>query len=162
MKKYILMFFLIAMGYSATAQMVYNFELPNIDGNKVRVGEIKGAKLTVLDFWATWCHPCINSIPQFVKLSEKYHDKGVRFIGVNEDSPRNIAKVKPFASSIGITYPVLIDTNQQLLSSFMIDGFPTLLILDGSGKVLFTHLGYTNGDEVIIDKKIDELLTKMD
>jgi cytochrome c biogenesis protein CcmG/thiol:disulfide interchange protein DsbE len=158
----ILMFGLIFPGCSLTAQMVYNIELSDMDGNNLRVGDIKGNKLTVLDFWATWCRPCINSIPQFVKLSEKYKEQGVSFIGVNEDSPRNLSKVRPFALSLGITYPILLDTDQQLLSNFMIDGFPTLIILDKTGKVLFTHLGYVNGDEVIIGDKIDELLSKMD
>ncbi len=147
---------------SVFAQPAFNIELTDTEGNSVKIRDIKGDKLTVLDFWATWCHPCVNSIPQLSKLSDKYADKGVSFIGINEDSPRNLSKVRPFASSLGITYPVLLDTDQQLLSNYMIEGFPTLIILDDSGKVLFTHLGYTNGDENILEKNIEELLTKME
>ena len=130
-------------------------------GKSVNIDALKGEKLTVLDFWATWCRPCINSIPALVKLSEKFQEKGVRFIGINADSPRNRSKVKPFVSSVGITYPVLLDSDQKLQSDFFINGFPTLLVLDGEGKVLFTHVGYIQGDEKIIEDTINKLLAEM-
>ncbi len=146
---------------SVHGQTVFQTELSDIDGNAVNINEIKGEKLTVLDFWATWCGPCINSIPELVKLADKFEDKGVGFIGINADSPRNRSKVKPFASSMGITYPVLLDSDQQLQSDFFINGFPTLLVLDGEGKVLFTHVGYIQGDEKIFEDTINKLLSEM-
>ncbi len=141
---------------------VFDTELSDINGKSTSLNELKGEKLTVLDFWATWCKPCVRSIPELVKLSDEFHEKGVRFIGVNEDSPRNFSKVKPFATSLGITYPVLLDTDQELLTDLLIDSFPTLVILGSKGKVLFTHVGYSDGDENIIKEKIEKLLLEMD
>ena len=162
MNRYLIFIFLnLSLVSCASSQTAYNTELLDLDGNSVTINAFKGEKLTVLDFWATWCHPCIQSIPELVKLSDQFKDKGVRFIGINEDSPRNRSKVKPFASSMGITYPVLIDADQQLQSDFFIDGFPTLLVLDEKGKVLFTHVGYIKGDEKVIEDAINRLLTEM-
>jgi len=162
MNKYLLLILLTSsLLCPVSGQTVYQTILSDIDGNSVNINEIKGEKLTVLDFWATWCGPCIKSIPELVKLSEEFHEQGVRFIGINTDSPRNRSKVKPFASSMGITYPVLIDSDQQLQSDFFINGFPTMLVLDEKGKVLFTHVGYIQGDEKIIEDTINKLLTEM-
>jgi cytochrome c biogenesis protein CcmG, thiol:disulfide interchange protein DsbE len=152
--------FLLVMHQNMHAQAVYNIELSDLDGNTITLDEMKGEKLTVLDFWATWCHPCINFIPHLIKLADKFHDKGVNVIGVNEDSPRNRSKVKPFASSLGITYQVLLDTDQELQSNFFIDGLPTLLILDNNGKILYSHTGFKEGDEQIINEEIEKLLTE--
>ncbi len=158
-----LAFILVALSSLSylSGQTAFQTELSDLDGNSVYIDAIKGEKLTVLDFWATWCGPCIVSIPELVKLSDKFQKKGVRFIGINADSPRNRSKVKPFSSSMGITYPVLLDSDQQLLSDFFINGFPTLLILDGKGKVLFTHVGFIQGDEKIIEDAINNLLAEM-
>jgi len=155
-----LAFFLLTLSSLSyvCGQTAYQIELLDINGNTVNIDAIKGEKFTVLDFWATWCRPCINSIPELVKLSDKFQEKGVQFIGINADSPRNRSKVKPFASSIGINYPVLLDFDQQLQSDFFIDGFPTLLVLDGKGKVLFTHVGFIQGDEKTIEDAINNLL----
>ncbi|MGW8315715.1 MAG: TlpA family protein disulfide reductase [Bacteroidales bacterium] len=158
-----LVFTLLIFGtlWEVQGQTAFQTPLSDLEGNTVSIDAIKGEKLTVLDFWATWCRPCINSIPELVKLSDKYQDQGVHFVGINADSPRNSSKVKPFASSVGITYPVLLDFEQQLQSDFFISGFPTLLILDGKGKVLFTHVGFIQGDEKIIEDAISKLLTEM-
>jgi cytochrome c biogenesis protein CcmG/thiol:disulfide interchange protein DsbE len=142
-------------------QSAFQTQLSDLDGNSVTLGSIKGEKLTVLDFWATWCRPCINSIPELVKLADQYQEKGVRLIGINADSPRNRSKVKPFASSMGITYPVLLDFDQQLQSDYFINGYPTLLILNEEGKVLFTHVGFIQGDEKIIKDAVDKLLAEI-
>lgn len=154
---------LMALGFLniVHSQTAFQTPLSDLEGNSMNIDDIKGDKLTVLDFWATWCRPCINSIPELIKLSDKFQDKGVRFVGINADSPRNRSKVKPFSSSMGITYPVLLDFDQQLQSDYFINGFPTLLILDEAGKVLFTHVGFIQGDEKIIEDAIDKLLTEM-
>jgi thiol-disulfide isomerase/thioredoxin len=144
------------------AQNVFDNNFNDIEGNNVILGDLKGEKLTVLDFWATWCKPCVNSIPKLVNLSDQLKNKGVNLIGINEDSPRNTAKVQPFAFSLGITYPVLLDPNQRLLSDMMIDALPTLIILDKNGKVIYTHQGFSNGDENVIKNKISSLLEEMD
>ena len=148
----------ICLTHPGSAQTLLGISLKTIDGQYVRLHDLKGEKLTVLDFWATWCKPCIKSIPELVKLSKNYDNEQVAFIGIDEDSPRNMAKVRPFANSLKIDYPVLLDTEQELYNELQVSVLPTFIILDGDGKVLFTHEGYTKGDEQIFEEKIEEFL----
>ena len=133
-------------------QQFPDFYIKNIDNQNIKIIEIKGSTLTILDFWATLCKPCVNSIPKLQAISEKYKEKGVQFIGVNLDSPRKMAKVKPFSNSIGINYPVIFDSNQELTNEYSITAIPTLIILDSNGNVLYTHEGFAIGDEKEIEK----------
>ena len=144
--------------YSTMGQSIFNNTFVDIDGNEVQLSEMKGEKLTVLDFWATWCKPCIKSIPKLIQLSEEFKDSGVNFIGVNVDSPRNSSKVKPFSYSLGITYPVILDNEQVLMSDLLINSLPTLIIVNSEGEVIYTHVGYSNNDEIILKQKIEALL----
>ncbi len=158
----ILLFIIVPFQANVSGQQIYDTNMTDTDGRSVTLADLKGEKLTVVDFWATWCKPCLVSIPQLVKLNDEFGQKGVNFIGINEDGPRNIAKVKPFAFSKGITYPVLMDSDQQLMSDLMVSALPTLIILDKNGRVLYTHEGYSYGDENVIKAKISDLLAEMD
>ncbi|MBA7514650.1 Thiol-disulfide oxidoreductase ResA [subsurface metagenome] len=64
------------------AQKVYDFQLETPDGQLKTYTELRGSKITVIDFWATWCKPCVNSIPKLVELSETYPEEEVVFIGI--------------------------------------------------------------------------------
>lgn len=145
---------------SVLGQSIISYSLNDINGNEIKLSEIQGDKLTVLDFWATWCKPCIKSIPKLIELSEEFKDSGVNFIGINEDSPRNSSKIKPFSYSIGIPYPVLLDSDQELMNELLINSLPTLVILNSNAEIVFTHIGYTNGDKALLQKTINKLLNE--
>lgn len=142
------------------AQAVLDIETKDINGNTSSISEVAEGELIVLDFWATWCSPCVKSIPKLVELSTKYDVEKVSFVGINEDSPRNTNKVKPFVQSLGISYPVLLDPNQEIMTELMVNSYPTLMVINTNGKVLFTHEGYSSGDEYLIEEEIDKLLKK--
>ncbi len=129
-----------------------------MNNNRVNLNDLKGEKLTVVDFWATWCKPCISSIPKLNSIYKEYAEKGIQIIGVNVDGPRNSSKVKPFAKSLDIQYPVVLDTDQDLVNEFNITVFPTLIVINDKGKKVFTHEGYNAGDEKIITSELDDLL----
>jgi cytochrome c biogenesis protein CcmG/thiol:disulfide interchange protein DsbE len=137
---------------------VYDFSLKDTENQTVRLSEISGKSLTVIDFWATWCQPCIRSIPRLVDLSEVYKDQGVAFIGISVDSPRNLSKVKPFARSMGIRYPVLLDSSGELMGELNVTAVPTLLLIDRDNRILYVHEGFSAGDEVAIREEIDKQL----
>lgn len=139
------------------AQQPY-FELPDLDNTLQSYAELSGEKLTVIDFWATWCQPCLRSLPELNELYKAYSAKGVNFIGISIDGPRNQSKLKPFVHSMGVDYPILRDVNSEVMSEMNVSTVPTLLLLDGKGEVLFYHEGYRPGDEAFIRKKIEENL----
>ncbi|NJK85196.1 MAG: TlpA family protein disulfide reductase [Bacteroidales bacterium] len=154
----LLLCFTVFLTAGISGQSHLDTRFKELEGNQVTINELKGNKLTVVDFWATWCKPCLKSIPKLIELSKQYNSKEVSFIGVNEDSPRNTAKVRPFSASLGITYPVLFDPEQILMKDFYISVLPSLIILDGKGNIVYSHFGYSNGDEILIKEKIDELI----
>jgi len=143
------------------AQQVRNFVLNDIQNKSQSFEELKGEKLTILDFWATWCKPCNKAIPELNKLYLQYREKGVNIIGINCDGPRSIAKVAPLCKTLQIEYPVLIDMNTELMNGLNLSAYPSLLIVNSSGKVVWIHEGYVPGDELIIQKEIEKQLSKL-
>jgi len=137
-----------------------DLELKNLDRQYIRLKDVQGKQLTVIDFWATWCKPCLASIPKISELASEFQNKGVAFWGINVDSPRNQSKVKPFVRSMNISYPVILDGDQELMNNLNVSVMPTLLILDHRGKIRFFHEGYQPGDEKIIRQKIQQLLSQ--
>ena len=137
---------------------VHNFSLKNLENRTTSYEDLKGEKLTIIDFWATWCKPCIKSIPKFVKMSEELESKGVNFIGISVDGPRNLSKVKPFAKSLGIEYPVLLDTDNNVMARLRVQAVPTLLIVNSDDEVVYFHEGYAPGEEKMIEEEIKKLL----
>lgn len=160
MKKWFLLLFILGSLSSGFAQ-VPDLELKNLDRQYVRLKNFQGKQLTVIDFWATWCKPCLASIPKINELSKEFQSKGVAFWGINVDSPRNESKVKPFVRSMNISYPVFLDGDMELMDNLNVTVMPTLLILDQKGKVRFFHEGYQPGDETTIREKIQQLLTEV-
>ncbi len=140
------------------AAILDDFTLKDLNNQKVTFSQLQGEKLTILDFWATWCKPCSREIPKLVDLYAKYKDKGVQFIGINVDGPRNTPKVRPFANSLGINYPVLLDSNSELMARLQVTVMPTVLIVDSDNEIVYVHRGYRPGDEEILQEEIDKLL----
>lgn len=152
----ILVFLLINSVLSA--QKIRNFELKDI-GNKNRsYHELRGENLTLIDFWATWCSPCKKAIPKLNEIYEEYRDKGVEIIGVNGDGPRSVAKVLPFSKALKIKYPVLLDINSNLKTELNLVSFPSLIIVNSSDEIIWTHEGYSSGDDEIIRQVIEKNL----
>ena len=91
-------------------------------------------------------------------MNEKLAPKGVSFIGISVDGPRNLSKVKPFAKSLGIDYPVLLDTDNSLMARLRVQAVPTLLIVNSDDEVVYFHEGYSPGEEKMIEAEITKLL----
>ena len=150
--------FLILSGWIGAYAGIPDFTLPDLNNQRQSYSGLKGEKLTVLDFWATWCKPCQRSIPALTELYDKYKSLGVEFIGSNIDSPRNLSKVRPTSRSLGINYPVLLDSNNELMGQLHVTVVPTLLILDSGDEIVHRHQGYRPGDEQVLAERLNELL----
>jgi thiol-disulfide isomerase/thioredoxin len=159
MRKIIFAIFLfVIFSQTAFAGKLPDFRLKNLDNKIVSYSQLKGKKLTVIDFWATWCKPCVRAIPKLVKLHEQYKKDGVEFIGVNVDGTRNLPKVKPFAHSLNIAYPVLLDENNEVMNKLKVTAMPTIIIANADDEIVFFHQGYRPGDEKALEDEIKKLL----
>ena len=96
MKTHIITSLMLLLPCFITAQVV-DFELKDLKNNIRNYSELKGEKLTLIDFWATWCKPCKKAIPELNSIYNAYKEKGVEIIGVNCDGPRSISKVIPLS-----------------------------------------------------------------
>lgn len=150
--------FALFQTYSLNAQTVQNFVLKDLQNKNFSFEELKGEKLTIIDFWASWCKPCMKAVPELNKIYSSSVKKGVNIIGVNCDGPRSASKVGPLTKALKIEYPVLIDINSQLMKELNLSAFPTLIIVNPAGKIVWIHEGYVPGDEKIIQAEIDNQL----
>jgi len=123
-----------------------------VNGEELDLAAFKG-KVVLLDFWATWCPPCMAELPTMLATYEKYHEKGFEIIGISAD--RNRAALTGVMKQKGITWPNLYDQEQEasLVQAFHIQAFPTLLLLDQTGTVVAIN---TRGEE--LEKAVAKLL----
>lgn len=145
---------------NVSAQTLKNFHLKNLQNETRSYQDLKGETLTLLDFWATWCKPCTKAIPELNKIYDLYTNKGVQIIGINCDGPRSASKVVPISNALRIKYPVLIDINSEVMNELKLQTFPTLVIINAAGNIVWIHEGYSNGDAEIIKAEINKLLQK--
>jgi thiol-disulfide isomerase/thioredoxin len=86
------------------ASVLMSTQLPDVNGAPQQLGQWRG-KVLVVNFWATWCAPCREEIPMFVRLQEKYRARGLQFVGIAID---DLKKVAPYAAELQMNFPVLI------------------------------------------------------
>lgn len=121
-----------------TSSLAYDFQLPSINGKKVKLSDFKG-NVIILNFWATWCPPCRAEIPSFIELYKKHKDEGLAIIGVAID---NEIKVKNFVKDYKINYPVLLADETTIQKYGGIRGIPTTFIIDKNGNITKNYIGY--------------------
>jgi peroxiredoxin len=142
-------------GAVAPATSAPDFTLRTMDGPNLRLQEQRG-RVVLVNFWATWCGPCRQEMPQMNRLYEKYRASGFVLLGVNVDEdPRNAAAV---ASKLGVKFPVLLDTDKKVSRLYDLATMPSTVLIDRDGRVRYVHRGYTSGVEDQYDRQIRELL----
>jgi len=119
----------------------FHLEFTNaIDGTTVSMKNLRG-KVVVIDFWATWCPPCVAEMPKMKKLYAEYHDRGVEFIGVSLDQPKEqggLDSLKKFVKENGIGWPQYYQGNfwkSKFSSSWGINSIPCVFVVDTDGKL---------------------------
>lgn len=117
-------------------------------------------KVVLINFWATWCGYCRKEVPHLVKLYDEYKDKGFELVGVSldrgsEEKARNL--VHAFAEKQGISYPLFLDSGQQIVREFEgVLGLPTTFLMDQEGKLYKKYTGFQR--EGIFERDIEALL----
>ncbi len=136
--------------------------LTDVNGNKVNVADYsKPGKITILDFWATWCIPCKKELNNISELYAEWQKKyNVQVVAVSIDDSRASSKVKPYVEGQRWDYLVLLDVNQDLMHALNIQSVPFTLIVDDKGHILSTHSGYVEGDEYVLEEELQKLTGK--
>ena len=129
-----------------------DFSLADINGKTVSLSAFDG-KVVILDFFASWCPPCRQEIPDFIELEKSYGDKGFAMVGV---ALVNAGEAKEFAGKMGINYPVLVDDGKVSETYGPIRSIPTTFIIDKNGKIVKMYIGFRPKD--VFEADIKELL----
>ena len=141
-----------------SAKEAPNFTLATLRGDSVRLSDLRG-RIVMIDFWATWCGPCISELPNLVKLYAKYSkNPNVVFLSIDTNEPA--AAIEPFMQKNGYSFTVLLGNQSSVPQQYGVEGIPTKFLIDRDGKIQFKHIG-GGADAKVIDeltKELEELL----
>ncbi len=118
-------------GVGGTAPPVHGWDT---SGREISLADYEG-QVVVLDFWATWCGPCVTKLPELIAVQEKYADQGVQVIGVSGD--RSIEDLRGFEENSDLNFPTIFNGAREILDAYEIRGFPTIVVIDQNGRI--TH-----------------------
>jgi cytochrome c biogenesis protein CcmG/thiol:disulfide interchange protein DsbE len=132
-----------------------DFSREDLDHREVHLAAYRG-KVVLLNFWATWCSPCLSEVPRFVQWQRKYGGRGLQIVGVSMDDDE--APVRAACRKYALNYPVVMGDEKlgELYGGVL--GLPMTFLIDGNGRIRFTHEGATKLD--VLEREIRELLPR--
>ncbi len=132
------MLFLLFAAGTLTAKDAPDFKLTSLDGKEVSLSDYKG-KVILVNFWATWCPPCLAEMPDLNKLYVNYKDKGLQILGLSISSrARDIPKK---VKQSGVTYPILLESEPVAAKFGGFGAIPQTFIIDKNGKIVHSITG---------------------
>ena len=151
---------MLIVASTASAQRLPNVLLKDINGKAVSTDTLNnGGKPFIVDFFATWCHPCNRELDAISEVYDEWREEtGVKIFAISLDQAQNVAKVKPLVENRGWDYDVLLDPNGDMQRALSIQSIPYVFICDGKGNIVYKHIGYTDGAEAELIEKVRELI----
>jgi peroxiredoxin len=138
-----------------------DFELATLSGDTVRLSDHLGRDVILIDFWATFCKPCLRSMPKLDALYEKYRARGFVVLGVSIDSPNELDEVRAMVSRMEIDFPILLDQETRVVSLYNPKtSAPYSVLIGRDGRVIRKQEGYTAGDEGSLDADVARALER--
>lgn len=128
------------------SQAAPDFELPDLNGNTVRLGKYKGDRPVLIYFWATWCPYCIAAKPQIAKIREQIVPERMEILAIDVGGGDSLEKVKRYQEGHPVSWPVLFDGMGVVSRSYKVQGIPLFVVVDREGNV--TYRGNTLPDNI--------------
>jgi peroxiredoxin len=120
-----------------------DFALENLKGEQVRLSDLRG-KVVVVNFWATWCIPCVEEMPSFQEYQQQFPD----FVMLGIDEQEGADQVRAFLEGQGIDYQILLDYNAKVGGSYKVFMLPSTFFIDKEGMIRFRHYGIMTPDQM--------------
>lgn len=152
----------IAIPVSNAGKKPVAFELKTVDGEAYRLEDDLGKSVIILDFWATWCKPCLRELPHINKIYEQYKDQNLKVYAISIDTPASKSQIKPTISRYNFTFPILLDPDNTVIRNYSpARNVPYLVVIGASGEIVREFSGYKPGDENIVESIVKEELAKL-
>ena len=132
-----------------------DFRLPNLEGQSISLSDFRG-KPVLINFWASWCGPCLYEMPFIQEIFEEWSDQGLVILAI--DMGESLATVKDFLQSHNFSFPVLLDIDQDVALEYNIRGIPTTFFIDKDGIIREIFFG-AFPDKEIIERKLSKIIT---
>jgi peroxiredoxin len=132
-------------------------ELRDLSGNPVKLSAFRG-KVVLVDFWASWCGPCRDSLPVLDRLSRTYQDKGLVVLGVNIDESADAAQAFLKKNNLKVSFPVVNDKDKRVAARYAPPTMPSSFIIDRTGRVQRVHEGFRSSDAQKLEAELKALL----
>jgi thiol-disulfide isomerase/thioredoxin len=167
MKKFILLLvfpvFLVSfIKDEGKGKPIPNVTLKDVNGNEVKTGEISNdGKPIIINFWATWCSPCKRELEAINEVYDDWVDEtGVVLYAISIDDEKTKSRVKPYVDGKGWDYIVLLDVNSDFKRALGVNNPPQTFLVNGEGKIVWTHNSYSPGDEEELYEQLLEVAKK--
>ena len=161
MKNLLIFIFLVltTTAFSQLGSHIPAVDVKTLEMKTVNTSTFKNnGKPIVLSFWATWCKPCVQELSVIAEEYEDWQDEtGVKLIAVSIDNSRSTSRIAPFIYGKGWEYDIYLDQNEDFKKAMNVVNIPHTFLIDGSGKVVWQHTSYAEGDEKELYEKIQEL-----
>ncbi|MFW5443544.1 MAG: TlpA family protein disulfide reductase [Methylococcaceae bacterium] len=126
-----------------------SFSLPDLSGKQRNITEWQG-KVRIINFWATWCPPCLKEIPEFINLQNEFRDRGIQFIGIAIEDKKS---VKKYLSKININYPILIGKDDGIALSQqlgnIVNAVPFTVVTNQQGQIIHRQPGEFSREQIL-------------
>lgn len=148
--------------FSQYAKVLPKVTVTDLIGNKVDAVDFNnGGKPFIIDFWATWCIPCVRELTNLDKVYSKWQEEtGVKIIAISLDDSRTSKKVAPFVKGRNWKFEFYLDENSDLKRAMNVNNPPHTFLVNGKGEIVWEHSGYAEGGENEIISQVKALLEK--
>jgi peroxiredoxin len=144
---------------ATTGATATDFSAQDLDGRTVRLSSYLGKQAVLLDFWQTWCEPCLQEFPHLRRMYDANKAKGFVVLGIAMDGPETVANVAAFAKRNMLNFPVLLDEDSHVAAIYNPKkSAPLSVLIDKTGRIAAIREGYNPGDEEYLAKDVAKVL----
>lgn len=138
-----------------------DFELDTLDGDSFRLSDHLGTSVVLLDFWATYCDPCLAAMPHLDELYREHKERGLLVVGVSIDGPESVAQVRSTVQQLGVEFPIVLDEDSAVVAKYNPKvSAPFSVLIGRDGAVITKAEGYTTGGAAALDADIQRALAE--
>jgi peroxiredoxin len=133
-----------------------DFELDSTTGGSVRLSDLVGKHVILLDFWATYCDPCLTAMPHLQATYDKYREQGLVVLGISIDGPESVANVRSTVAKLGVEFPILLDDESRVVALYNPrTSAPYSVLIGRDGRILAQQEGFTTGNAALMESVIE-------